>query len=126
MTNDSATGAMTSAVARPQPVTLACLLFGLVIITDIAGPLLPSSEGDIVFGIVAALITSVAAAGLWMLRRWGFIASVVVTALSLLSNAPAIAAGATGVIKAWAGLSVLACALIIVLATRKEARRAYR
>jgi len=99
---------------------------GLIIITHIAGPLLPSSQGDIVFGIVAALIASVAAAGLWMLRRWGFIASVVVAALTLLSDTPAIAVGATGVIKALAGLSVLACALIIVLATRKEGRRAYR
>ena len=42
-----------------------------VLATDLAGPLLPSSEGNIVFGIVACLVKGVAAAGLWNLRRWG-------------------------------------------------------
>jgi hypothetical protein len=40
----------------------------LVIVADLVGQLLPSSEGDIAFGIVAALIAAVAAAGLWTVR----------------------------------------------------------
>jgi hypothetical protein len=106
--------------SRPQPITIACLLFAFVIVTDIAGPLLPSSEGNIAFGIVAALVTGLAATGLWMSRRWGFIASLVVATLTLLSDAPAIAIGATGLIKVWATAAVLACVLIIVMVTRAQ------
>ncbi|HUQ63781.1 MAG TPA: hypothetical protein VM121_08505 [Acidimicrobiales bacterium] len=126
MSYDSRATAMTSAIQRPRPVTLACSLVVLVIVTDLTGPLLPSSEGNIVFGMVATVITGAAAFGLWMLRRWGFIASVVVAALNFLQWAPAIAIGSTSVIKALAALSALACVLIMVLVTRPEARRAYR
>jgi hypothetical protein len=126
MTKTPATDVTTPRPTRPPPVTLACLLFAFVIVTDIAGPLLPSSEGDIVFGVVASLLTGAAATGLWTLRRWGFIASLVVATLTLLSDAPAIVIGPTGLIKVWSTFSVLACAAIIVLMTRQEARRAYR
>jgi hypothetical protein len=118
--------ATTSTATPPQPVVTACLLVVFVLATAIAGPLLPSSEGNIVFGTVACLVTAVAAAGLWSLRRWGFIATVVVSALTFLSDAPAIAVGSTGLIKVWAALSVVACGLIILLVTRPDARRAYR
>lgn len=125
MTKTTTTDVLTPASTRPQPVTLACVLFAFVIVTDIAGPLLPSSEGDIGFGIVAALLTGVAAIGLWRLRRWGFIASLVVATLTLVADAPVIAIGGTWLIKVWATFAVLACALTIVLVTRiqKEARR---
>ena len=112
--------------SRPQPVTVALVLFALVIIGNIVGPLLPSSDGEIVFGIVSALIGIVAASGLWRLRKWGCIASVVVAALNLLLDAPAIAVTSSTPAKVGAALSVLACFAIIVLVTRPEARRAYR
>ena len=112
--------------ARPGPVNSALGLLALVAAANIVGPLLPSSEGEIGFGIVSAVIALVAAVGLWSLRRWGFITTLVVASLNLLLAAPAVALGETALVKIAAGLTVLACALIIVLLTRSDARRAYR
>ena len=125
MTKTTVAKATTTAPPRPQPLILAGWLLAFLVVTDIAGPLLPSSEGDIAFGIAASLLTGVAATGLWVMRRWGFIATLVVATLTLLSDAPVIAIGATGLIKAWATLAMLACGLLIVLVIRvqKEARR---
>jgi hypothetical protein len=50
----------------------------------------------------------------------GFIASLVVATLTLLSDVPSIAIGATGLIKVWATFAVLACALIIGLVSRVQ------
>lgn len=118
-------GVTTAVRARPRPVALVCWLLGFIIVTDVAGPLLPSSKGNIVFGIVASLLTGLAALGVALMRRWGFTAALVVATLTLLSDAPVIAIGSTALIKVWATAAVLSCALIIVLVTRvqKEARR---
>jgi uncharacterized membrane protein (DUF2068 family) len=102
------------------------IILGLVIVGNVAGPLLPDSGGELAFGVVSAVIAGLAGAGLWRLRQWGFIATVVVAALNLLQDVPATVIASTAAIKVVAGLSALACALVIVLATRPEARRAYR
>jgi hypothetical protein len=53
------------------------------------------------------------------------VVGLVVATLTLLSDVPVIAIGSTGLIKVWATLTVLACALIIVLVTgvQKDATR---
>jgi hypothetical protein len=124
MTDTSTRRATISVASRPQPVVPACWLLAFLIVTDIAGPLLPSSEGNIVFGIVASMLTGLSALSLWMMRRWGFVAALVVATLTLLSDAPVIAIGSTALIKMWATAAVLACSLTIVLVTRaqREAR----
>src|SRR5438309_1835640 len=85
---------------RPVTVTIAVVLSVLVIIVNFATPALPSGSGDdkvptsvIVVGIVLALLGIPAAVGLWMLRKWGFIATIVVTAVNLILAAPGIAFG---------------------------------
>lgn len=126
MTQIMRTGEPSRAVARPRPVTVAMGCLVLLMIGNVAGPLLPSSEGAIAFGVVSALIAIVAAWGLWTMRRWGRVMTIVVAALNLLSDAPAVVAGSTALIKVVAGLTALVCVLIIVCLTRLEARRAYR
>lgn len=126
MTRNSPNRGMSTTTMRPRPVTLALGLLALVIVANIAGPLLPSSEGEIGFGIVSALIAIVAAWGLSTLRRWGLIMTIVVAALNVLLDAPAVVAGSTAIIKVVAGLTALACAAVIVLVTRPAARAAYR
>ncbi len=117
----------TSAVAqRPRPVTLALGLLALVVASNIAAPLLPGSEGEIAFGIVAAVITSLAGVGLARLRRWGYIATIVVAALNILLNVPAFAVVEGALVTVAVAVFVVTSALIIVLVTRPEARRAYR
>jgi hypothetical protein len=110
--------------ARPLPVTVALVLF-LLVVGNVIGPLLPSSEGEVVFGIVSALIGLMALVGLWLLRKWGFIATIVVAALNLLSDVPAGVAAASAPIKLLATVHALLCAAIIVLVSRPEARRAH-
>lgn len=105
---------------RPRAVTLAGWLLAFVFMTDLAGPLLPSSGGNIVFGVAAAVLTGMAAWGVAMTRRWGLIAALVVATLTLLSDAPAIVIGSTGLIKVWATAAVLVCALIVVLVARVQ------
>ena len=113
--------------ARPVPVTVAVVLLVLISLSGLTGPLLPGSEavpsvvlyGGIVLG-VAGLIASV---GLWILKRWSFWLTIVVSALNLLSAAPGIPFG-PGALKIFAAVSVLVSAIIIVLVLRPVSRRA--
>ena len=126
MNLDSPNRAPSKATVGPQPVTLASGLLALVIVGNIVGPLLPSSEGEIGFGVVAALIASVAAWGLWSLRRWGLVMTIVVATQNMLLDAPGVVVGSTGALKVWAGLTVLVSGAVVFLVTRPEARGAYR
>ncbi len=82
------------------------------------------------FVIVSSIVLGVAGipvvVGLWLLRRWGFILTLVVTALNLLSALPGILVGPTTAIKVFSVVAVLISVDIIVLVTRPEARRAHR
>ncbi len=109
--------------ARHREVTVSLGLVALIIVSNIVGPLMPSSEGDIAFGVVEAVIAAVAAWGLWRQRRWGRVMTIVVAALNLLSDAPAIVAGSTVAIKAAGGVTVLVCLAVILLLTRPEGER---
>lgn len=122
-----------SARVRPVAVTVAVILSALLILGNLVAPALPSGSGDdkvpafiIVLGVVLGVIGIAAAIGLWMLRKWGMILTVVITALNLLSSAPGVAAGPNTGIKILAGVSVLISAAIIVLVLLPESRRAYR
>ena len=126
MDTGAAVGTRSTAGSRPRSVNSAVLILGLVIVLSGAGPLLPSSEGDIAFGIVAALIGLIAAAGLFALRRWGYVMTIVVAALTVVLDAPAVFVASTPFLKVTAAAIVVACVLIIFLVTRQEARDAYR
>ena len=89
----------------------------------IVGPLMPSSDGDIAFGVVEAVIAAVAAWGLWRHRRWGRVMTIVVATLNLVLDAPAIVAGSTIAIKVAGGVTVLVCLAVIVLLIRPEGGR---
>lgn len=108
---------------RHREVTLPLGLVGLIIVSNIVGPLMPSSEGDIAFGVAEAVIAGVAAWGLWRHRRWGRVMTIVVAALNLLSDAPVIVAGSTIAIKVVGGLTVLVCLAVILLLSRPERSR---
>lgn len=114
------------AIARPKPVTLALGLLALLVVSNITGPLMPSSHGEIGFGIVSALIAAVAAWGLSRLTRWGYILTIVVAVLNVLLAAPAVAVGETALIKGAAGVTILVCLAVLILVTRPESRAACR
>lgn len=117
---------------RPTAVIAAVVLSVLVIIGNFASPLLPSGSGEdtvptfvIVVGIILGLIGIIAVVGLWMLRKWGMILTIVVSAINVLLAAPGIAFGPDAFTKIIAGVFTLISALIIVLTVLPEARRAY-
>jgi hypothetical protein len=120
-----------ASLARPMPVTIAVVLSVLLIIANFAGLALPTGGEDvplpvIIVSIVLGVAGIPAAIGLWLLRRWGFILTLIVTALNLLSALPGIFLGPTAAIKIFSAVGGLIAIAILVLVTRPEARRAYR
>ena len=67
----------------------------------------------------------VAAAGLWLLKRWGVWLAVAVSALNVLSAAPGIFAAPTAALWVAATVTVLVSALIIVMVLVPASRRAF-
>ena len=114
---------------RPQPVTVAAILMALISLVGLPGPLLPGSEevpavviyGGIVLG-VAGLVATV---GLWMLKKWGFWLTIIVSVLNLLSAAPGVAFAPNAALQAAATVGVVVPTLIIVLVVLPSSRRAF-
>ncbi len=113
---------------RPLPVTVAAILMALISLAGLPGPLLPGSEdvpAVVVYGgMVLGVAGLVATVGLWMLKKWGFWLTIVVSVLNILSAAPGIAF-APGALKAFAIVGVVVPALIIVLVVLPTSRRAF-
>ncbi len=118
-------------LARPMPVMLAVILSVLLIVTNLVGFALPTNGESVpAFVIISTIVLSAAggpaAIGVWLLRRWGYILTLVVMVLNVLSGLPGIPVGPTTAIKVFSALFVVVSIVIIVLVTRPEARRVYR
>ena len=113
--------------SRPLPVTVAAFLMALSSLLSLPGPLLPGSEGvpEVVLysGIVLGIVGLVAAVGLWMLKRWSFWLTIVVSVLNILSAAPGVTFAPNAALQAAATIGVLVPALIIVLVVLPTSRR---
>ena len=117
--------------ARPQSVIVAVVLSVLLVIASFAGFALPTGGDDvpaivIISGIVLGVAGIPAALGLWLLRRWGFILTLIVMVLNVLTSLPGIPVGPTLAIKVFSALFLLGSLAVLVLVLRPEARRAYR
>lgn len=115
---------------RPMSVTIAVILSVVCIIANFVGLALPSGGEDVpVFVIVLSIVPGVlgipAAIGLWLLRRWGFILTLVVMALNVLGVIGVFAAPTAAIRIFSAAFTVISIA-VIVLVLRPDARRAYR
>src|SRR5918912_3740809 len=79
---------------RPQTVTAAAILIALFNLMNFPGPwwyALPGAMEEtpmfvIYSGIVLGIVGIVAAVGLWMMKRWGFWLTIVVSAVNILFN----------------------------------------
>ncbi len=113
--------------SRPQPVTVAAVLLALLSLPNLVFPLLPT-EGIpavvVYLGVVLGVAGLVAAAGLWMLKKWGLWLTIVVSALNLLSAAPGITSAPNAGLQLAALVTVVVSALIIVLVVIPTSRRA--
>lgn len=118
-------------LTRPVSVVVAIILSVLVVVANFAGFALPSGgETAPLFVIVESIVIGVAgiptAIGLWQLRRWGYISSIVVAALNFLFSIPGPWLAPTLAIKVFSVALGLASVAILVLVTRPDARRVYR
>jgi hypothetical protein len=114
-----------------MPVAIAAVLSVLAVVGNLAGFALPTDGKSVpalvVIGTIVLSAAGIPAAiGLWMLRRWGYILTLVVMILNALTGIPGIPAGPTAAIKVFSAVFVLVSVAILVLATRPAPRRAYR
>jgi hypothetical protein len=112
--------------ARPAPITQAVALLVLVALIDFLGPILPGSEGEVLFGAVSGGLTLIAAAGLWAMRRWGYLMTIVIAGLTVLLAVLPLFAEISAALKLVAALQGLWSAVALLLATKPAARSAYR
>ena len=112
--------------SRPTPVTVAAVLLALSSLLNLVPLPVEGVPAVVVYGaLVLGVVGLVAAAGLWLLKRWGFWLAVAVSALNLLSAAPGIFAAPTAALRVAATTGVLVSALIIVLVVVPSSRRAF-
>jgi len=114
--------------ARPLPITIAAVLMALFGLVNLFSPLFPS-EGIPAFvvylGVVLGVVGLIAAAGLWMLKRWALWLTIVVAMLNILSAAPGIAFAPNVMLRAAATVTVVGFAVIALLVVLPNSRRAY-
>jgi hypothetical protein len=114
--------------ARPLPVTVAAILLVLFSLVNLLSTFLPM-EGVPAFvvslGVVLGVAGLLAAAGLWMLKRWALWLTIVVSVLNILSAAPGLAFAPNAGLRVAATVTVVGFALVILLVVMPNSRRAY-
>ncbi len=112
---------------RPITVTIGAILLAMFSVLNLAFPLFPT-EGIpafvVYFGVALGVIGLVAAAGLWMLRKWSIWLTIIVSVLNILAAAPGVAAAPNGALQGAATATVIVFALIAVLVLLPASRRA--
>ena len=123
--------------SRPQPVTIAVVSLALLSLLNFTSPLFASPMYTapllhmdyrtfvLFLGITLGILGLLAAGGLWRLRRWGLLLTVIVSLLNILLAAPWIAVESQATDKLLAGVTVVGFALVLFLVMRPNSRRAF-
>ena len=120
--------------SRPQTVTVAAVLLALSsVLFHLAFPLWANAvprggeslPAIVVLLVVAVGVAGLAAAGLWMLRKWGVWLAIVVCLLSILDPASGVAGAPNAAWRVAATVAVVVFALIVVLVVLPASRRAF-
>ena len=113
---------------RPLPVTIPAILLVLFSLTNLLSPFLPM-EGVpalvVYLGVALGVAGLLAAAGLWMLKRWALWLTIVVSVLNILSAAPGLAFAPNVVLRVAATVTVVGFAVVVLLVVLPNSRRAY-
>jgi peptidoglycan/LPS O-acetylase OafA/YrhL len=117
---------------RPQPVTIAVVSLALLSLLNftyplVISPFLQTNHPTIVLflGIALGVLGLLAGGGLWMLRRWGLLLTIIVSVLNILLAAPWIAVESQATGKLLAGVTVASFALVLFLVMQRNSRRAF-
>src|SRR5215212_11794666 len=114
--------------SRPQTVTFAAILLALFSVLNVLFPLFPIEgipEAAIYIGVLEGIAGLVGAAGLWLLRKWGFWITSIVSVLSILDAAPGITFAPSAALQFAATVTVFGFVLAIVLVALPTSRRAF-
>ncbi len=119
--------------SRPLPVTVAAILLALFSLMNFPGPwwyLVPGAvEATPMFviyvGVVLGIVGIVATVGLWMMKNWGFWASIIVSVLNILLNVLGLAMVPTAALQAVIALQTIGFILVIVLIVLPTSRRVF-
>jgi len=117
---------------RPQTVSVAAILMALFSLMNFPGPWWYAIPGAveatpmfvIYVGIVLGIAGLVAAVGLWMLKKWGWWATIIVSVLNILFNVPAPAMVPTTALLVAIAVQTIGFIVTIVLVVLPSARRA--
>jgi hypothetical protein len=124
-------GGLTLMHLRPLPVTVAAILLVLLSLFDfpwLYELLFPGAEEPPAFilysGYVVGVVGLVVAAGLWMLQKWSYWATIVICVLNFLFGLPGLLFAPGAALKALIAVTEVVAILIIVLVVLPDSRRA--
>jgi len=118
--------------SRPLPVTVAAILMALFSLMNFPGPwwyAIPGAMEEtpvivIYVGIVLGIAGLVATVGLWLLKKGGWWATIIVSVINILLNLSGLAMVQGGALRATIAVQTIGFILTIVLAVLPSARRA--
>ena len=112
---------------RPQPVTIGFVLLVLLSLLNFISPFLPPYFPTILLFLGGALGVAglLAAAGLWVLRRWALLVSITVSVLNLVLSVPGIVVEPQATGKLLAGVTTVGFVLLLMLVMHPNSRRAF-
>ena len=118
--------------SRPLPVTVAAILLALFSLMNFPGPWWYAVPGAveatpmfvIYSGIVLGIAGIVAAIGLWMMKKWGWWATIVVSVLNILLNVPGLVMVPTVALQAAIAVQTVGFIVTLVLVGLPSVRRA--
>ena len=117
--------------SRPPTVTVAAILLVLLSLSDfpwLYQLLFPGAEEPPAFllysGYVLGIVGLVVAIGLWMLKKWSFWATIIVSVLNFLFGLPGLLFAPGAALKAVIALTEVVAVLVIVLVMLPASRRA--
>jgi hypothetical protein len=117
--------------SRPQAVTVAAILMALFSVMNLPGPWWYAIPGAmeqtpmfvLYSGIVLAVVGIVAAVGLWVLKKWGFWLTIVVSVINILLNVSGVVMALGAPLKAAIAVQTIGFVLVIVLLVLPTSRR---
>jgi uncharacterized membrane protein (DUF2068 family) len=118
--------------SRPLTVTVAAVLMALFSLMNFPGPwwyAVPGAMEEtpmivLYVGIVLGIVGIVAAGGLWMLKKWGWWATIIVSVINILLNLLGLAMVQSGALQAAIAVQTIGFVLTLVLVVLPSARRA--
>jgi hypothetical protein len=117
--------------SRPPTVTVSAILLVLLSLSDfpwLYQLLFPGAEEPPAFllylGYVVGIVGLVVAIGLWMLKKWSFWATIIVSVLNFLFGLPGLLFAPGAALKTVIALTEVVAVLVIVLVMLPASRRA--